>query len=79
MIDPQDIADELIAAEREHKAIGQFSDNYSDFDLETAYRSQRAFVQSKLDAGERFVGYKLGLTTGTSSWRWAWTPPCTAG
>src|SRR5258705_9673803 len=49
VIDPQDIADELIAAEREHKAIGQFSDNYPDFDLETAYRAQRAFVQSKLD------------------------------
>ena len=63
MTDPQDIADELIAAEREHKAIGQFSDIYPDFDLDTAYRAQRAFVQSKLDAGERLVGYKLGLTS----------------
>ena len=63
MIDAQDIADELIAAEREHKAIGQFSDNHPDFDLDTAYRAQRVFVQSKLDAGERFVGYKLGLTS----------------
>ena len=63
VIDPQDIANELIAAEREHKAIGQFSDSYPDLDLETAYRAQRAFVQSKLDAGERFVGYKLGLTS----------------
>ena len=45
MTDPQDSADELIAAEREHKAIGQFSDNYPDFDLDTAYRAQRAFVQ----------------------------------
>jgi len=63
VIDPQDIANELIAAEREHKPIGQFSDDYPDFDLETAYRAQRAFVQSKLDAGERFVGYKLGLTS----------------
>ena len=53
----------MIAAEREHKAIGQFSDNYPDFDLDTAYRAQRAFVRSKLDAGERFVGYKLGLTS----------------
>ena len=61
--DAQDIADELIAAEREHKAIGQFSDTYPDFDLDTAYLAQRAFVQSKLDAGERLVGYKLGLTS----------------
>ena len=63
MIDPQDIANDLIVAERERKTIGQFSDSYPDLDLETAYRAQRAFVQSKLDAGERFVGYKLGLTS----------------
>jgi len=63
VIDPQDIANDLIVAERERKTIGQFSDSYPDLDLETAYRAQRAFVQSKLDAGERFVGYKLGLTS----------------
>ena len=63
MVDHQDVADELIAAERERKAIGQFSDLYPDFDLDTAYRAQQAFVQSKLDAGERLVGYKLGLTS----------------
>ena len=27
MIDSQDVADELIAAERKHKELGQFSDN----------------------------------------------------
>jgi hypothetical protein len=27
VIDPQDVANELIAAERMHKEIGQFSDN----------------------------------------------------
>ena len=59
--DAQDIADELIAAEREHKAIGQFSDNYPDFDLDTAYRAQRAFVQSKLDAGERSGRLQAGF------------------
>src|SRR4029077_2690214 len=63
VIDPQDIAGELIVAERERKTIGQFSELDPDFDLDTAYRAQRAFVQSKLDAGERFVGYKLGLTS----------------
>src|SRR6476646_10326244 len=63
VIDPQDIADELIVAERERKAIGQFSEQDPDFDLDTAYRAQQAFVQSKLDAGERLVGYKLGLTS----------------
>src|SRR6476469_1668955 len=63
VIDPQDIAGELIVAERERKAIGQFSEQDPDFDLDTAYRAQQAFVQAKLDAGERLVGYKLGLTS----------------
>lgn len=63
MIDPNTIADALIAAERDRRAIGQFSDSYPDLDVATAYRAQRAFVQSKLDAGQRFVGYKLGLTS----------------
>ncbi|WP_214370550.1 2-keto-4-pentenoate hydratase [Pseudonocardia sp. H11422] len=62
-ISASEIADELVAAERERKAIAQFSDNHPDFDLDTAYRAQQAFVQAKLDAGERFVGYKLGLTS----------------
>ena len=53
MTDPQDIADALIVAERERKTIAQFSDSDADFDLDTAYRAQKAFVQSKLDAGER--------------------------
>ena len=45
MVDPQDIAGELIVAERERKTIGQFSEQDPDFDLDTAYRAQRAFVQ----------------------------------
>ena len=57
------MANDLIAAEREHKAIGQFSDAHPDFDLATAYRAQRLFVAAKLEAGERFVGWKLGLTS----------------
>ena len=63
MIDAQGIADVLIAAERERKGIAQFSDEHPDIDVATAYAAQRAFVQSKLDAGETFVGYKLGLTS----------------
>ena len=67
---------DLVVAERERKAIAQFSDSYPDFDLETAYRAQQAFVQSKLDAGERLVGYKLGLDQPQqAAWRWAWIRP----
>ena len=63
MISASEIADDLITAERERKGIAQFSDHHPDIELDTAYQAQRAFVQSKLDAGERFVGYKLGLTS----------------
>lgn len=64
MIDPRTIADDLIAAERERKTIPQFSDHHpDDLDLATAYQAQRLFVQAKLDGGERFVGWKLGLTS----------------
>ena len=59
----QEIAAALIAAERDRTEIGQFSDKYPDLDLASAYRAQQAFVQSKLDAGDRLVGYKLGLTS----------------
>ena len=63
MISASEIADDLLAAERERKGIAQFRDHHPDIELDTAYQAQRAFVQSKLDAGERFVGYKLGLTS----------------
>jgi 2-oxo-3-hexenedioate decarboxylase len=63
VIDAQGIADVLIAAERERKGIAQLSDEHPDIDVATAYRAQQAFIQSKLDAGETFVGYKLGLTS----------------
>jgi 2-oxo-3-hexenedioate decarboxylase len=63
MIDAQGIADILIAAERERKGIAQISDEHPDVDVATAYRAQQAFIASKLDAGETFVGYKLGLTS----------------
>lgn len=60
---PQEIADVLIAGERDRTEVARFSDTHPDIDLATAYAAQRAFVQSKLDAGERLVGYKLGLTS----------------
>ena len=63
MISAQEIADILIAAEKNRTGIAQISDDHPDVDVVTAYQAQRAFVQSKLDAGEQFVGYKLGLTS----------------
>jgi 2-oxo-3-hexenedioate decarboxylase len=63
VLQAQEIADILLAAERDRRGIAQFSESHPGIDLDTAYRAQRAFVQAKLDAGERFAGYKLGLTS----------------
>jgi 2-oxo-3-hexenedioate decarboxylase len=62
-ISAQEIADILITSERERKGIAQISEEHPDIPVETAYEAQKAFVQSKLDAGETFVGWKLGLTS----------------
>ena len=62
-ITAQEIADTLITSERERKGIAQFSDEHPDIPVETAFEAQKLFVQSKLDAGESFVGWKLGLTS----------------
>lgn len=63
MIDPRRVADELVIAEREHKAIDPFTDTSPGFDLEAAYEAQRLVVQAKVDAGDPVVGAKLGLTS----------------
>jgi 2-oxo-3-hexenedioate decarboxylase len=63
MLEPSDIAAALLAAERAGKAIAPFTDEHPDLDASTAYRAQAAFAQAKLDAGERLLGYKLGLTS----------------
>ena len=62
-ITAQEIADTLITSERERKGIAQFSDENPEIPVETAFEAQKLFVQSKLDAGETFVGWKLGLTS----------------
>ena len=62
-ITAQEIADTLITSERERKGIAQFSDEHPDIPVETAFEAQKLFVQSKLDAGDSFVGWKLGLTS----------------
>ncbi|QJY48909.1 2-keto-4-pentenoate hydratase [Pseudonocardia broussonetiae] len=62
-ITAREIADTLIASERERRGIAQFSEQHPDIPVDTAYAAQKAFVQSKLDAGEVFVGWKLGLTS----------------
>jgi len=63
MIDPRQVADALVVAERERKALPPFTDDHPDFDVEAAYEAQRLFVLAKADAGDAIVGAKLGLTS----------------
>ena len=63
MIDPRQIADELILAERGRKPLAPFTDAYPDLDVASAYTAARLVVQQRLDSGEQFVGFKLGLTS----------------
>ena len=64
MIDAADVAHELVAAEREHKAIGQFSDAHPDFDLATAYQAQRLFVAANSRATSRSPVCRVWRRTG---------------
>ena len=63
MIDPSQIAEVLARAERDRQARSPFTDEHPDLDDATAYDAQWAGIKAKLDAGERLVGAKLGLTS----------------
>jgi 2-oxo-3-hexenedioate decarboxylase len=57
------IAETILAAEAEVRDIPPFTDAQPDFDAATAYDVQALVIKAKLDAGERIVGAKLGLTS----------------
>ncbi|GEL18824.1 2-keto-4-pentenoate hydratase [Pseudonocardia asaccharolytica] len=63
MTDPQAIADALIAAERDRTPITPFTRTLPFLDAETAYKAQTIMVDHRLQAGERLIGAKLGLTS----------------
>ena len=63
MTDPRAIADVLIAAERDRTPIAPFTRKLPFLDVETAYKAQSFFVEHRLQAGERVVGAKLGMTS----------------
>jgi 2-oxo-3-hexenedioate decarboxylase len=63
VINPQEIAGQLAASQRERRHRQPFTDGFPDLDLETAYAAQWAGVQARLEAGEQLVGAKLGLTS----------------
>src|SRR3954454_25186052 len=63
MIDPSQIARVLASAARDRGALPPFTDEHPELDEATAYDAQWAGIDARLDAGERLVGAKLGLTS----------------
>jgi 2-oxo-3-hexenedioate decarboxylase len=63
MIGPSQIAQVLASAQRDRRARSPFTDEDPELDESTAYDAQWAGVEARLDAGERLVGAKLGLTS----------------
>lgn len=63
MTDPQTIATALIAAERQRSPIAPFTRRNPFLDTDTAYKAQALVVDHRRAAGERVIGFKLGLTS----------------
>jgi 2-keto-4-pentenoate hydratase len=62
-MDARTVADQLIAAEHEHRTIEPFTDRFPFLREEQAYAAQWLVVQNRIDHGERLVGAKLGMTS----------------
>lgn len=61
--DETSVADELQACEVERRDREPFTDDWEDMSLEAAYRIQDEVLRRKVEAGEKVIGVKLGLTS----------------
>ncbi len=62
-VDVAALADVLHAAETERRAVPMLSAGHPDLDVPAAYAVQRHNVERRLAAGDRPLGFKLGLTS----------------
>lgn len=62
-MDPRSIADRLIAAERDRRAITPFTSTFPFLGIKRAYQAQDLVVQHRLANGETLIGAKLGMTS----------------
>ncbi len=53
----------LDTAERERRQVRQTTSVYPDMTMDEAYRVQAAWLDIRLDRGERVIGHKIGLTS----------------
>jgi 2-oxopent-4-enoate/cis-2-oxohex-4-enoate hydratase len=66
MMNPEKIAaygDALFDALRGCRTLAPLTDREADITVEDAYRISQRFLQRRLDAGERVVGKKIGVTS----------------
>lgn len=56
-------ADDLLAAEAEHRQIGLISLRHPAVTLDDAYAIQAALTARKMGQGRRIIGWKIGLTS----------------
>ncbi|MGH3150964.1 MAG: 2-keto-4-pentenoate hydratase [Streptosporangiaceae bacterium] len=63
VIEPRQVADALMSAERDRKPIRPFTDAYPFLGTDRAYQAQQLFVDGRLKAGDRVIGAKLGMTS----------------
>ena len=56
-------ANALFEAEQTGTQIGLLSVLHPDIDMDDAYKIQNAFTARKADAGQKIVGWKIGLTS----------------
>lgn len=59
----RDGAAQLIAAERDRRAVPQLSSTFPGIELEDAYAIQMLWARRRIAAGARIVGHKIGLTS----------------
>lgn len=56
------IADELYRAEVERRPLEPLTERFPGLTLDDAYRIQLHNIQRRVEAGERIIGHKIGLT-----------------
>ncbi len=55
--------DELYSALRDRSPIAPLTERHPDIRIEDAYRIQQRMIARRIEAGERIVGKKIGVTS----------------
>ncbi|MDW3689340.1 2-oxopent-4-enoate hydratase, partial [Cupriavidus sp. CV2] len=58
-----DLGAGLHRALSDRQAVAPLTERYPELSIDDAYRIQLAMVQHRLDAGERVIGKKIGVTS----------------